>query len=166
MGEAALHNHPEQNCCECGKGLSSPTPPAPTPRPSSPQPRPPTPRPPSPQPRPPSPSPPPSGPEASNLEWEHFKLVNKLRAAGFTCPDGTSYAPNSEAMKFDCRLWKASQLHSQDMADKNYFSHTSKDGRSPWDRARAQGASASGENIAAGSSTAQAVLEQWKKSNG
>jgi len=52
------------------------------------------------------------------------------------------------------------------MADKNYFSHTSKDGRSPWDRARAQGASASGENIAAGSSTAQAVLEQWKKSNG
>jgi hypothetical protein len=69
-------------------------------------------------------------------------------------------------MKFDCRLWKASQLHSQDMADQAYFSHTSKDGRSPWDRAAAQGVRSNGENIAAGSSTAQRVLDQWKNSDG
>lgn len=106
------------------------------------------------------------GQTVSDMEWEHFNLVNQLRAAGFTCPQGTTYAPNSQPLVFECNLWKASQLHSKDMAQNNYFSHTSQDGRSPWQRAAAVGASANGENIAAGSSTAQAVLEQWKKSDG
>eukprot|EP00931_Biecheleriopsis_adriatica_P058169 TRINITY_DN3456_c0_g1_i6.p1 TRINITY_DN3456_c0_g1~~TRINITY_DN3456_c0_g1_i6.p1 ORF type:complete len:578 (+),score=101.99 TRINITY_DN3456_c0_g1_i6:222-1736(+) len=52
------------------------------------------------------------------------------------------------------------------MADNGYFSHTSQDGRSPWARASEQGLSANGENLAAGSSTAAGVLEQWKKSDG
>lgn len=49
---------------------------------------------------------------------------------------------------------------------RNYFSHTSLDGRSPWDRAREQGISANGENIAAGRSSASGTLEQWKNSDG
>jgi uncharacterized protein YkwD len=100
------------------------------------------------------------------LEWEHFGLLNELRAAGFTCPEGASYPANPVPLKFDCRLWKASQLHSKDMADQNYFAHDSKDGRSPWDRAKAQGISAGGENIAAGTGTAAGVLTQWKNSDG
>eukprot|EP00931_Biecheleriopsis_adriatica_P040805 TRINITY_DN2336_c0_g1_i3.p2 TRINITY_DN2336_c0_g1~~TRINITY_DN2336_c0_g1_i3.p2 ORF type:complete len:123 (-),score=21.76 TRINITY_DN2336_c0_g1_i3:224-592(-) len=52
------------------------------------------------------------------------------------------------------------------MARNNYFSHQSQDQRSPWDRAEAQGISANLENIAAGSSTAQATLDQWKRSDG
>jgi hypothetical protein len=52
------------------------------------------------------------------------------------------------------------------MADRNYFAHNSQDGRSPWDRANQQGISANGENIAAGSSTAQGTLNQWKNSDG
>lgn len=99
-------------------------------------------------------------------ELDHFKLVNRLRAKGFTCPKGQRFAPNKVPLKFDCRLWRASQLHSKDMANKNYFSHTSKDGRSPWDRAKKQGINAGAENIAAGRETASAVLEQWKKSDG
>jgi len=102
----------------------------------------------------------------SDRALEHFQLLNQLRRAGFRCPGGTSFAPNSVELKFDCRLWRASQLHSQDMANEKYFDHTSKDGRSFSDRARAQGVQASSENIAAGLSTAQAVLEQWKKSDG
>ncbi|CAE7755612.1 ykwD, partial [Symbiodinium pilosum] len=98
--------------------------------------------------------------------YEHFGLLNELRAAGYTCPGGSSYAPNDVPLKFDCRLWKASQLHSQDMADNGYFSHTSQDGRSPWDRAEAQGIRANGENIAAGRSGAASVLDQWKNSDG
>jgi uncharacterized protein YkwD len=93
-------------------------------------------------------------------------LINKLRAAGFTCPRGTVFAPNPEPLKFDCRLWKASKLHSQDMAENDYFSHQSQDGRSPWDRAREQGTSANGENIAYGHSSAQRTLEQFEKSDG
>ncbi|CAE8630945.1 unnamed protein product [Polarella glacialis] len=106
------------------------------------------------------------GLRASLQAWTHFGLLQDLRKVGFTCPGGQVFAPNAVPLKFDCRLWKAAQLHSQDMADNNYFSHTSQDGRSPWDRASAQGISANAENIAAGSSTAQGTLDQWKSSDG
>ena len=102
----------------------------------------------------------------SAREWEHFELLNELRAVGYTCPKGARYPPNPIAMKFDCRLWKAAQLHSQDMANQAYFDHTSLDGRSPWDRAAAQGIQANGENIAAGASSAADVLVQWQGSDG
>ena len=65
------------------------------------------------------------------------------------------------------RLTTAARLHSEDMALRNYFSHTSLDGRSPWDRIEAQGYTAgSGENIAAGQSTPAAVMDAWMKSTG
>jgi len=98
--------------------------------------------------------------------WEHFQLLNRLRAEGFTCPRGAVFEPNPIALKFDCRLWRASRLHSEDMAAQNYFSHTSKDGRSPWQRAEEQGTHAHGENIAAGSGTASGSLGQFKNSDG
>jgi len=104
--------------------------------------------------------------KVSDKEWEHLQLLNELRAVGFTCPASSQYAPNLVALKFDCKLWRVAQLHSQDMADNDYFSHSSKDGRSPWDRAAAEGTSANGENIAAGDGSAQGVLEQWKNSDG
>lgn len=107
-----------------------------------------------------------SGPKVSSMAWEHFGLLNDLRATGFRCPYGTSFGANSVPLKLDCRLWKAAKLHSQDMADQNYFNHNSMDGRSPWDRASAQGISANGENIAAGNSDAQGVLDAWKNSDG
>jgi len=102
----------------------------------------------------------------SALAWEHFELVNALRATGFTCPKGDQFDPNPVPLLFDCRLWKASRSHSEDMAAQNYFSHNSKDGRSPWDRAEAAGIVAHGENIAAGSGSAAGTLDQFKKSDG
>mmetsp|Transcript_112919 Transcript_112919/g.326188 ORF Transcript_112919/g.326188 Transcript_112919/m.326188 type:complete len:448 (+) Transcript_112919:66-1409(+) len=102
----------------------------------------------------------------SAREWDHFNLLNGLRMAGFTCPGGTVFDPNPQPLRFDCRLRDAAYLHSQDMADNGYFSHYSQNGDSPWDRAAAQGTSANAENIAAGSSTALATLEQWKQSDG
>jgi len=94
-------------------------------------------------------------------------LLNQLRKDGFTCTDGTSYEPNGGELTLDCRLWKASYLHSRDMADRGYFDHYTLDtGESPWDRASAQGLDANGENIAAGSSSAEGALEQWKNSPG
>jgi len=103
--------------------------------------------------------------EVSPEAWELFNLLNKLRADGFTCPHGTAFAPNSDALKFDCRLWRAAKLHAGDMAENHYFSHTSRDGRSPWDRAADQGVSANGENIAAGESNASATLQQLEDSD-
>jgi uncharacterized protein YkwD len=54
------------------------------------------------------------------------------------------------------------------MQSKNYFSHTSKDGRSPGDRIIAQGFnwSAYGENIARGQTSEAAVMNGWLNSEG
>jgi len=103
--------------------------------------------------------------EVSPEAWEHFQLLNELRAQGFTCPMGAVFAPNSEPLKFDCRLWRSARLHSTDMALHDFFSHTSQDGRSPWQRASDQGASATGENIVAGRSEANKTLQQLEASD-
>jgi len=105
--------------------------------------------------------------ETVQLELDHWNQLNALRAAGFSCPDGTYFPENTVSLKWHCRLFEASQWHSQDMATENYFSHTGQTPEtSPWERAAARGTSANGENIAAGRSSAAAVLEQWKNSNG
>jgi uncharacterized protein YkwD len=54
------------------------------------------------------------------------------------------------------------------MADKDYFSHDSQDGRSMVDRINATGYSWStvGENIAAGYDTVQSVVDGWMSSDG
>jgi len=113
-----------------------------------------------------------TGDAVGTLEWQSLTLLNELRAQGFTCPDGTVFAPNPVPLEWNCKLWRAARLHAEDMADRDYFDHYTEpteaypDGLSPWQRASAQGTSANGENIAAGSSTAAHALEQWKGSNG
>lgn len=70
-------------------------------------------------------------------------------------------------LKISPSLSIAAQAHSEDMANHNYFSHNSIDGRTPWDRMRQTGYTYNtwlGENIAAGYSTAQGVFEAWKTS--
>ena len=63
---------------------------------------------------------------------------------------------------------EAARLHSQDMADNNYFAHDSLDGRTPWDRMRAQGVTynGAGENISAGTATGIGAYNQWVNSAG
>ncbi|GLZ75683.1 hypothetical protein Afil01_04900 [Actinorhabdospora filicis] len=94
--------------------------------------------------------------EMQKLAAEAIRLTNVERAkAG--CGE----------VEENAKLTAAAQGHSEDMARNNYFDHTSQDGRSPWDRSRAQGYNdAIGENIAAGYTTAKAVLEGWMNSEG
>ena len=62
-------------------------------------------------------------------------------------------------------LTKAAQGHSQDMAVANFFAHANLGGVGPGDRARATGFTGLvGENIAAGYSTANAVMNSWMTS--
>lgn len=71
------------------------------------------------------------------------------------------------AVKTDARLAAAALAHSKDMVDRDYFSHTSPDGKGPGDRATAAGyPSWSGENIAAGYPTPAAVVQGWMNSPG
>ena len=65
------------------------------------------------------------------------------------------------------QLGAAAEHHSQDMANKNYFSHKLANGDSPEENIERFGYtnwSYVGENIAAGYETAKAVMKAWKSS--
>lgn len=99
----------------------------------------------------------PSGPGAISAEGAAVvERTNAERAASGCGP-----------LVVDERLTAAAQLHSEDMLAQGYFDHTSLDGRSPWDRAKAQGyANPGAENIAKGQATAEDVVRAWMDSPG
>jgi len=106
------------------------------------------------EPAPPPPPPPTAcaGPE----EAEVIRLANEARGA------------SRPTLVCDDDMARAARLHSQDMCDQDYFSHTGLDGRSPFDRMRDQGVSyrTAGENIAMGQRTPSAVHTAWMNSPG
>lgn len=83
-------------------------------------------------------------------------LVNAARAAAATpCPPVT----------VDPRLTAAAQGHSDDMAARNYFSHTTPEGVTFDQRIKAAGYPQPGaENIAKGQRSAQQVMTAWMES--
>ena len=101
-----------------------------------------------------------------NFECEVLALVNLERSKGASC-GGTSYPPTSPITRHQI-LTTSSRLHAKDMGDKGYFSHTSLDGKSPFQRMKDAGYSGKtmGENIAAGQSSPAAVMSGWMKSPG
>ena len=101
------------------------------------------------------------------LEDQVLLEVNIRRAGGATC--GTVYYPPASALSMNANLRLAARAHSQDMADHDYFSHTSLDGRTFDQRIQAAGYTGAfpwGENIAAGSTTAASTVELWMNSPG
>lgn len=63
---------------------------------------------------------------------------------------------------------RVAQAHSEDMARRDYFSHTNLSGQSPFDRLGRAGIgySSAGENIAYGNSSGSGTLQQWLNSSG
>ena len=93
--------------------------------------------------------------------------INQVRASGANCgADGNFGA--APPLTWNDKLTVAAEGHSQDMAAKNYFSHTSADGRTLADRVNATGYawSSLGENIAAGYRGVNAVMDGWITSPG
>ncbi|GAA3123627.1 hypothetical protein GCM10010466_13130 [Planomonospora alba] len=91
-------------------------------------------------------------------ENEVVRLTNAQRQRG-----------GCRALTHDPYLRKAAYGHSRDMAVNNYFSHTSKDGRTVIDRIRAAGFTGArrwAENIAWGQQTPSAVVNAWMNSSG
>lgn len=103
----------------------------------------------------------------ASFEQSVLTLVNSARASGGTCGSKGSFAP-SAALKMQPALRCSARLHSKDMAQNAYFSHTSQDGTSPFVRMQQAGYSYSyaGENIAAGTTTPAAVMKGWLASPG
>jgi uncharacterized protein YkwD len=93
--------------------------------------------------------------------------INQVRASGANCgSDGVFGA--AAPLTWNDKLAAAAEGHSKDMAAKNYFSHTSADGRTLGDRVNATGYAwtSLGENIAAGYPTANSVMDGWIASDG
>ncbi len=66
-------------------------------------------------------------------------------------------------LRENAKLDQSALLHSQDMARNGYFDHNSPSGQTPWDRIHAAGYqfSTAAENIAAGYSTPEAVIDAF-----
>src|SRR5690348_15824948 len=73
----------------------------------------------------------------TRLEDEVLMWVNIRRAQGADC--GSVHYPATAALTMNANLRLSARRHSQDMADQNYFSHTSLDGRTFDQRIRAAG---------------------------
>jgi len=104
----------------------------------------------------------------SQKELDHFKMLKDLRRSGYQCP--SKYFPGipdtESTFLFDCRLWRAARLWSEEMGGPPSFFAHKRGSSTPCTRTAEQGLEACGENIAAGNSEPDAALEQWKKSDG
>jgi uncharacterized protein YkwD len=99
----------------------------------------------------------PMPPSNNDFIQQVLKLTNDFRAEN-----------NLKPLTLNQELANAAQSHSQNMASQDFFNHTGKDGSSPGDRTQDAGynSAAISENIAAGQTTPQAVVESWKNSPG
>jgi uncharacterized protein YkwD len=93
----------------------------------------------------------------SSVEQEVAELVNLERQI-----------ENLRPLTWDDSLFAAARGHSTDMAEQDYFSHESLDGREPGDRILAAGYQYNtyGENIAGGYPIPEAVMNGWMSSPG
>lgn len=92
-----------------------------------------------------------------NVEEEVLTLVNQERSKIGLKP-----------LQMDWELSRVARMKSQDMAQKNYFSHTSPTYGSPFDMMKHFGIKfrTAGENIATGQRTPEEVMESWMNSQG
>jgi uncharacterized protein YkwD len=102
----------------------------------------------------------------ANFQQELINRINQIRASARAC--GTLNYAAAAPLKWNDKLFNAAAGHSADMAVKNYFSHTSLDGRSFSQRITNAGYDwrAVGENIAAGQTSVEQVMTAWVNSPG
>ena len=101
-----------------------------------------------------------------NFQADVVLAINAARAQPRFCENEAK--PAVAAPAWNDTLFTVAAAHSQDMAQRNYFSHTSPDGKTASDRAPTAGYrfTALGENIAAGQSSVATVMHGWLASAG
>jgi uncharacterized protein YkwD len=93
----------------------------------------------------------------TTFEEQVFQLVNQERQK-----------QGLPAYACDAKAVLVARNYSKLMCDTGHFSHYGPDGSTPWSRLKAGGVSfqTAGENIAAGQSTPQSVMNSWMNSSG
>lgn len=96
-----------------------------------------------------------------NFEQQLIDRVNQARASSRSC-GGVLYKA-ATPVTWNTKLVHAAVAHSADMATKNFFSHTSADGRSVGDRIAGAGYQwgSYAENIGAGQTTVDQIMNDW-----
>lgn len=111
------------------------------------------------EPKPTPTKPEPTQPVVGNSQFEQrvVELVNIERSKAGLKP-----------LTYDAQLSQVAKLKSEDMRDKKYFSHTSPTYGSPFDMMKQFGISyrTAGENIAAGQTSPEQVVQAWMNSSG
>lgn len=105
------------------------------------------------------------------FKQEFLYRINRVRAVGCDC--GKKHYTPAPPLTWNDDLENAAREHATDMYRRNYFSHTSKDGRNIEDRIVMAGyqfkgfrSFAVGENIAFGQQSIAEVSDGWFKSEG
>ena len=101
-----------------------------------------------------------------NFQTDVMRAINAARAQARFC--GSEAKPAVATLGWNDTLYAVATDHSQDMAQRNYFSHTSPEGKALGERALLAGYrfSALGENIAAGQPGVDIVMAGWLASEG
>ena len=107
---------------------------------------------------------PPPAEAAAAVAVRVLQLVNQARERARTC--GSSRFAATKPLALNDTLSRTALAHAADMAQYSRFSHEGRDGSSPAVRMTRAGYawSAAGENIAAGQTTPESVVEGWLKS--
>ena len=107
---------------------------------------------------------PPPPEAAAAIALRVLDLVNRARERPRICGDRRFAATRPVALSG--MLSRVSLAHAADMAQHSHFSHTARDGSTPAERVTRSGYTwkAVGENIAAGQTTPESVVEGWLKS--
>ena len=103
----------------------------------------------------------------ANFQLAALARVNQYRAAGASCRTTGTFAATT-ALRWNDTLTQAAEVHSQDMQVNNFFSHTGSGGSTLPQRVDSKGYawSALAENIAAGQTTMNEVVDGWMGSDG
>ncbi len=102
--------------------------------------------------------------DRGNYSERVLVLVNAARASGHRC--GPALLPPAPPLTRNPTLERTAQEYAQDMATFNYMDHTGRDGSAPHERITRSGYrwTETGENLASGVPTAEAVVDGWLRS--
>jgi uncharacterized protein YkwD len=94
-----------------------------------------------------------------------LKRLNAYRERGASCGRSGNFPPTSP-LRYNAKLMQSSELHAQDMATQNYFSHISKNGRGLKERIESTQYSWKllSQNIAAQYPNVDSVVDAWMSS--
>ena len=109
---------------------------------------------------------PPAPDDAPTVSHRVLELINEARLHARRC--GRKKFPATTPLKQAAALERAALAHAQDMAARSYIGHKGPDGSMPADRATQAGYAwvSVAENVAAGQTTAEEVVNKWLASPG